>query len=90
MSILVQYSFYKNVAGFTSQCFYSLFNDYSTQTLYDSINLTLFNITYTFLPIFVFGLFEQNISAERLLEQPELYAKIAKNRLLNVREFIIW
>lgn len=90
VAMLVQYFFYKNVAGFTAQLYFCFFNDYSTQTLYDSISLTLFNITYTSLPIFVFGLFEQNLSAELLLRRPELYAKNAKNRLLNLKEFSIW
>ena len=90
VAMLVQYFFYKNVAGFTAQLYFCFFNDYSTQTLYDSISLTFFNITYTSLPIFVFGLFEQNISADLLLRRPELYAKNAKNRLLSLWEFSIW
>ncbi len=38
----------------------------------------------------MFGLLEQNISSERLLSDPALYGKIARNSLLSVREFCIW
>ncbi len=47
MSVLVQYFFYKNVAGFTAQLYFAFFNNYSTQSLYDSFNLALFNIVFT-------------------------------------------
>ncbi len=90
VSILVQYFFYKNVAGFTAQLFFAFFNSYSTQTLYDSMSLTLFNIVFTSLPVFVFGLLEQNVPADRLLGDPMLYSKITRNSLLSVREFGIW
>ena len=90
VSVLVQYFFYKNVAGFTAQVYYAIFNNFSTQTLYDSLNLTMYNIVFTSIPIFVFGLLEQNLKAEQLLADPQLYAKIAKNKLLSLREFFIW
>jgi magnesium-transporting ATPase (P-type) len=49
----------QNVASFTCQFYYSFFNSFSTETLFDSVNLTLYNITFTSLPIFVFALLEQ-------------------------------
>ena len=54
---LVQYFFYKNLAAFTAQLIYACFNSFSTQPVYDVINLTMFNILYTSIPIFVYGLF---------------------------------
>ena len=62
---LVQYFFYKNIAAFTAQLVFACFNNFSTQPVYDSINLTLFNIVFTSVPIFIFGLFEQNLSDKR-------------------------
>jgi magnesium-transporting ATPase (P-type) len=47
------------VASFTCQLYYAFFNSFSTETLFDSVNLTLYNITFTSLPIFVFALLEQ-------------------------------
>ena len=51
------------MACFTCQLYYAFFNNFSTQTLFDSVSLTLYNICYTSLPIFVFALLEQ-VSAE--------------------------
>ena len=77
---LVQYFFYKNVAGFTSQILMAIFNNFSTQSIYDSINLTLFNIFWTSLPIFIYGMLEQNLPAATLMNHPKLYKNNAKNR----------
>ena len=77
---LVQYFFYKNVAGFTSQILMAIFNNFSTQSIYDSINLTLFNIFWTSLPIFIYGMLEQNLPAATLMNHPKLYKSNAKNR----------
>ena len=53
---LVQYFFYKNLAGFTAQLIFACFNSFSTQPVYDTINLTMFNILFTSVPIFAYGL----------------------------------
>ncbi|CAB4067331.1 E7.6.2.1 [Lepeophtheirus salmonis] len=90
VAILVHYFFYKNVVGFTPQLIYAFFNNFSAQTLYNGVNLTLYNIVFTSLPIFVYGLIEQNISADDLLQRPDLYKKIANNALLDFKNFIIW
>ena len=58
--------------------------------MYDSWNLMLFNITWTSLPIFVFGLLEQNIKSKHLLNNPGLYRRISKNYLMSLREFLLW
>ena len=87
---LVQYFFYKNIAAFTAQLVFACFNNFSTQPVYDSVNLTLFNIVFTSVPIFVFGLFEQNVSAEQLMERPKLYQTNAKNRLLQADQCFFW
>ena len=79
---LVQYFFYKNVAGFTPQLLMAIFNNFSTQSIYDSINLTLFNIIFTSLPIFCYGMLEQNLSAVSLMNNPALVSCI---RVLSAR-----
>eukprot|EP00096_Caligus_rogercresseyi_P015172 TRINITY_DN7612_c0_g1_i1.p1 TRINITY_DN7612_c0_g1~~TRINITY_DN7612_c0_g1_i1.p1 ORF type:complete len:750 (+),score=46.78 TRINITY_DN7612_c0_g1_i1:991-3240(+) len=90
VAVLVHYFFYKNVVAFTPQLIYAFFNNFSTQTLYNGVNLTLYNIVFTSLPIFVYGIQEQNISEEDLLKCPSLYQKIAKNSLLDFKNFLIW
>merc|ERR1719188_958256 len=90
VSLLIQYFFYKNVAAFTAQVYFACINQFSTETLYDSLCLANFNMVYTALPVFLLGLFEQNIDAESLLKQPGLYSKIANNKLLALPEFCTW
>ena len=90
VSMLVHYFFYKNVACFGGQLFLQFINNFSIQTLYDSFNLTFYNIFWTSLPIFIFGLLEQNLKSKVLLKNPVLYKRISKNYLLTLREFVLW
>ncbi|TRY75598.1 hypothetical protein TCAL_01615, partial [Tigriopus californicus] len=88
--ILVQYSFYKNVVAFTPQLFMAFFNSYSTESLYDSLSLTVYNIIYTSVPIFVFSLLEQHKSELDLLQHPDTYHAFSGNRLLRLDQGAKW
>lgn len=88
--ILVQYSFYKNVVAFTPQLFMAFFNSYSTESLYDSLSLTVYNIIYTSVPIFVFSLLEQHKSQLELLQNPATYHTFSGNRLLRLDQGAKW
>jgi len=90
VAILIQYFFYKNVACFSCQLYYAMFNSFSTQTLFNSVSLSLYNICYTSLPIFLFSLMEQNLEKEDLLKKPSYYKRHFKNKLLRWREFFLW
>ena len=43
------------------------------QPLYHAFFLTSYNIVFTSLPIFVYGIFEQNVGSDALQSQPRLY-----------------
>ncbi|XP_042878521.1 phospholipid-transporting ATPase IF-like [Penaeus japonicus] len=90
VSTLVQYSFYKNVAFITPQLYFAVMSAFSTQPVYDSLALTMFNITFTSLPVFVFGLFDQNLPAELLMSRPRLYRQIANNAAMTWLRFFKW
>ncbi|GAB6027859.1 hypothetical protein CHUAL_002077 [Chamberlinius hualienensis] len=90
VAMLVQYSFYKNLAFITPQLYFVFFAYFSAQPLYDGWFLTVYNLLYTSLPILIFGLFEQNISQTRLMENPKLYLLNAKNALLSHLQFFKW
>ncbi|KAJ8310331.1 hypothetical protein KUTeg_012196 [Tegillarca granosa] len=90
LSTLVQFFFYKNVAFITGQLFYSFYNAYSQQTLFDSFYLMFYNITFSSLPIFIYSLFEQHLPQSTLLDKPELYRKISRNEKLSIKLFIGW
>ncbi|XP_064166339.1 phospholipid-transporting ATPase IH isoform X3 [Anguilla rostrata] len=90
ISELVQYFFYKNVCFIFPQFLYQFFCGFSQQPLYDTAYLTLYNISFTSLPILLYSLIEQHISMDILKKDPSLYRDIAKNSLLRWRIFVYW
>nr|XP_010950660.1 PREDICTED: probable phospholipid-transporting ATPase IH [Camelus bactrianus] len=90
VSELVQYFFYKNVCFIFPQFLYQFFCGFSQQTLYDTAYLTLYNISFTSLPILLYSLMEQHVGVDTLRRDPSLYRDIAKNALLRWRVFIYW
>ncbi|XP_063858808.1 phospholipid-transporting ATPase IF-like isoform X2 [Scylla paramamosain] len=90
VSTLVQYSFYKNVTFITPQLFYAIWNAFSTQSVYDSLALTMYNITFTSLPVIIYGIFDQNLPAYLLMEKPHLYKNNANNAGLAPPRFLKW
>ncbi|KAL5004459.1 hypothetical protein ScPMuIL_017915 [Solemya velum] len=90
ISTLVQYFFYKNIAFITAELYYAFFSAFSEQSVYDSFCLMFYNITFTSLPILMYGIFEQHKTPNTLLENPKLYRKIARNSRLSIWNFIKW
>uniref|UniRef100_A0AAQ5ZFS8 Phospholipid-transporting ATPase n=1 Tax=Amphiprion ocellaris TaxID=80972 RepID=A0AAQ5ZFS8_AMPOC len=90
ISELVQYFFYKNVCFIFPQFLYQFFCGFSQQPLYDTAYLTLYNISFTSLPILLYSLIEQHINMDILKKDPSLYRDIAKNSLLRWPSFIYW
>lgn len=72
------------------QLYYSFFNAFSVQTLFNSIFLTFYNITFTSVPIFLFGLFEQRFEISKIEKNPYLYRLITHNKYLSSSEFLKW
>ncbi|XP_061660313.1 phospholipid-transporting ATPase IH isoform X4 [Syngnathoides biaculeatus] len=90
ISELVQYFFYKNVCFIFPQFLYQFFCGFSQQPLYDTAYLTLYNISFTSLPILLYSLIEQHINIDILKKDPSLYRDIAKNSLLQWPTFVYW
>ncbi|KAF5920343.1 hypothetical protein HPG69_009593, partial [Diceros bicornis minor] len=90
ISELVQYFFYKNVCFIFPQFLYQFFCGFSQQTLYDTAYLTLYNISFTSLPILLYSLVEQHVGIDTLRRDPSLYRDVTKNALLRWRVFIYW
>ncbi|KAM9327808.1 phospholipid-transporting ATPase IH [Pholidichthys leucotaenia] len=90
ISELVQYFFFKNVCFIFPQFLYQFFCGFSQQPLYDTAYLTLYNISFTSLPILLYSLMEQHINMDILKKDPSLYRDIAKNSLLRWPTFIYW
>ncbi|XP_031205759.1 phospholipid-transporting ATPase IK isoform X3 [Mastomys coucha] len=84
----LRYFFYKTVASMMSQIWFSIFNGFSAQPLYEGWFLALFNLLYSTLPVLYIGLFEQDVTAEKSLEMPELYMAGQKDELFNYYIFM--
>jgi len=60
------------------------------QSLFNAFFMTFFNIFFTSAPILAFALQEQPVSATRLLENPEMYKTLSRNKLMSWKLFFVW
>ncbi|XP_071484372.1 phospholipid-transporting ATPase IF-like [Diadema antillarum] len=90
MAITVQYFFYKNFAFITCQFYFSFFSEMSEQPMFDSMYLTLYNITFCALPILLYGIVEQHLPAHVLLANPKLYKSNLRNGHFKMRHNVYW
>uniref|UniRef100_A0A8C8D2S6 Phospholipid-transporting ATPase n=1 Tax=Oncorhynchus tshawytscha TaxID=74940 RepID=A0A8C8D2S6_ONCTS len=84
---LVQYFFYKNVCFIFPQFLYQFFCGFSQQPLYDTAYLTLYNISFTSLPILLYSLIEKHINN---IIPTQKKRDVAKNALLRWPVFLYW
>uniref|UniRef100_A0A8C7UBS2 Phospholipid-transporting ATPase n=1 Tax=Oncorhynchus mykiss TaxID=8022 RepID=A0A8C7UBS2_ONCMY len=84
---LVQYFFYKNVCFIFPQFLYQFFCGFSQQPLYDTAYLTLYNISFTSLPILLYSLIEKHIND---IIPTQKKRDVAKNALLRWPVFLYW
>ncbi|XP_076775532.1 phospholipid-transporting ATPase IK isoform X2 [Arvicanthis niloticus] len=84
----LRYFFYKTVASMMTQIWFSMFNGFSAQPLYEGWFLALFNLLYSTLPVLYIGLFEQDVTAEKSLKMPELYMAGQRDELFNYSIFM--
>lgn len=68
LSLLVLYFFYKNIIFMGVIFLFQFYTLFSTQSVYDSLFLTLYNVIYTALPILFISLTEKEYSEETLLK----------------------
>lgn len=90
VSRVILYSFYKNVALFMTQFWYSFTNDFSGSSIYESWTLSFFNVLFTVAPPFIIGIFDQYVSARMLDRYPQLYQLSQKGMFFRMRSFFSW
>ncbi|XP_055524326.1 phospholipid-transporting ATPase IF isoform X2 [Wyeomyia smithii] len=90
LSILVLYFFYKNLIFMGIQFFFQIHSMFSSQSVYDSVFLTLYNFLYTSLPVLVLSLTEKPFKEEILMKEPSLYQRVAGNKQYAWKYFIGW
>ncbi|KAI5620717.1 phospholipid-transporting ATPase IC isoform X2, partial [Silurus asotus] len=80
----LSYFLYKTTSFALVNIWFSLYNGFSAQLMYESWFLSLYSILYTSLPVQCLGLFDQNMSAESCLHWPELYMAGQRKELFNL------
>ncbi|XP_016395800.1 phospholipid-transporting ATPase IC [Sinocyclocheilus rhinocerous] len=81
--ILLRYFLYKTTAFALVHVWYSFYNGFSAQPMYESWFISLYTTLYTSLPIQCMGFFEQDVSAKSCLRWPEIYSIGQKQQLFN-------
>ncbi|EGC28908.1 hypothetical protein DICPUDRAFT_51588 [Dictyostelium purpureum] len=90
VSGLIQYSFYKNMSFTLCLLWFSFNSLFTGQTIFDSWIITFYNILFTSLPPFFYGLFEKDIDEDSILQYPNLYKSIHSSPILSKKSFFIW
>ncbi|ETW08630.1 hypothetical protein H310_01166 [Aphanomyces invadans] len=90
VSIVILFSFYKNMALIMTLFAYSFLNGHSGQTLYESYLMVGWNALYTFFPILVLGIKDEDISAEAVMRFPFIYRTNQLDKELNIEKMRLW
>ncbi|KAF1991080.1 phospholipid-translocating P-type ATPase [Aulographum hederae CBS 113979] len=90
VSKVILYSFYKNIALFMTQFWYSFQNAFSGEVIFESWTLSFYNIIFTVLPPFVLGIFDQFVSARLLDRYPQMYQLSQKGVFFKMHSFFSW
>jgi phospholipid-translocating ATPase len=86
----IQYFFYKELVFILPVIYYCAWSLFSAQTLYESWLMMLYNVVFTSAPILVFGIFEQEIPYDKLLDYSRVYRSRVGTSTLSWREFVVW
>ncbi|ETE68840.1 putative phospholipid-transporting ATPase IC, partial [Ophiophagus hannah] len=89
MCKFLRYFFYKNFAFTLVHFWYSFFNGYSAQTVYEDWFITLYNLLYSSLPVLLVGLLDQDVSDKLSIRFPSLYVLGQKDLLFNYKKFFL-
>ncbi|XP_066430585.1 phospholipid-transporting ATPase IK [Eleutherodactylus coqui] len=69
----LRYFFYKNFANVFCNVWFGCFNGFTALRVYDSWFIAFYSVLFTAFPVLTMALFDQDASAERSLQHPELY-----------------
>jgi len=72
------------------QFWFAIFSGFGGQTIFDSWAIALYNTFFTSAPIVVFAIFDQDVSAKKVIEYPQLYETGQKNHEFSLRLLLIW
>lgn len=89
LSNMILYFFYKNVAYVNLLFWYQFFCGFSGTSMTDYWVLIFFNLLFTSAPPVIYGVLEKDVSAETLMQLPELYKSGQKSEAYSPLTFWI-
>ncbi|KAJ3321187.1 hypothetical protein HDV06_004530 [Boothiomyces sp. JEL0866] len=90
MANLILYSFYKNFVFISIQLYFGFFNAWSGQIVYEELFLTAFNVIFTSLPPFMYGLYERDLPEKVIEENPQIYKEVKNGLYWNYYHIARW
>lgn len=81
-------SFCKNVSFVLVAFWFQIYCAFTAQYTYDYMYLLYFNMFFTFLPVLLLGVFDQQISNDKLQAVPQLYADGIKQKYYSMKLFL--
>lgn len=66
---------------------YQFFCGFSGSVMSNSWVLILFNLVFTSIPPLIYGVLDQDMAAETLMEQPEIYKAAQKSKVTTHAQF---
>uniref|UniRef100_A0A6B2KWI1 Phospholipid-transporting ATPase n=1 Tax=Arcella intermedia TaxID=1963864 RepID=A0A6B2KWI1_9EUKA len=75
-AVMVEYSFYKNLALFATQFWFAIFCRWSAQTFFDDWVMSAYNVAILSLPPLSLAIFEKDIKEEVIFKFPETYREL--------------
>ncbi|KAL5963573.1 putative phospholipid-transporting ATPase IH, partial [Taenia solium] len=90
ISMTANIFYFKNVAFVAIQVYQMFYDGFSGQSMFDSLLYTFYNLTFTFVPPFFYGIFEQHVSSKDLLHRPYLYRLMSLSANLRCWYILLW
>jgi phospholipid-transporting ATPase len=84
LSLLIIYSFYKNVTVTMTAIWFAFYNGFSGQLFFDAISGALYNMVFTAFPVMMAAIFNRDLSKKSMLSYPELYRSGPRNEHFNI------
>ncbi|XP_023940594.2 phospholipid-transporting ATPase IF-like [Bicyclus anynana] len=90
LATLIHFFFYKNLVLGNIMFIFQINSMFSTQSIFDSMYLTFYNLFFTSVPCLILSVTDQRWPASLLLQNPTLYRGLKKNSLLGWQYFVAW
>ncbi len=90
VATIITYTYYKSAVQVFPQFLFGFASLFSGQRIFYDPFYQMYNVAYTSLPIFILGLFDQDVSADTALKTPSLYLDGIKHVHDSTKIFWTW